>query len=65
MDWIEHCPLRSEDSPEYRLLLATIREEIAGAMDKASTDNRALNYSRINMILILLTIAATAVGKWH
>lgn len=64
MDWIEHCPLRSEDSPEYRLLLATIREEIGAALNRSSSAKRGLFYTRVNTILILGTIIATAI-RWH
>ena len=65
MDWIYHCPLRSEDSPEYRLLLATIREEISQAMEKNNGNARAVLYSRLNLIILAAAIVGEVLIKWH
>lgn len=65
MDWIDHCPLRSEDSPEYRLLLATIREEISQAMEKNNGNARAVLYSRLNLIILAAAIVGEMLIKWH
>jgi hypothetical protein len=62
-EW-KYCPLRDEASPEYRLLLATIHEEIEKCMEKLTSDHRALLYSRINMFLIGGSIIA-AVIRFH
>ena len=52
-DWpAKLCPMRDEHSPEYRLLITTIREEIANAMEEATSNNRAIWYSRVNLILM-------------
>ena len=56
--------MRDEHSPEYRLLITTIREEIASAMEEATSSNRAIWYSRINLILMGGAIIAGIV-KWH
>lgn len=57
-DWMEHCPLRDEESPEYRLLLASVREEIQRAMSDNTASNRALSYSRWTLILLALSVVA-------
>ena len=62
-EW-KYCPLRDEASPEYRLLLATIHEEIEKSMEKLTSDHRALLYSRINMFLIVGSIIV-AVIRFH
>jgi hypothetical protein len=62
-EW-KYCPLRDEKSPEYRLLLATIHEEIEKDMQQFTSDHRALLYSRINMFLIGGSIIA-AVIRFH
>jgi len=56
--------LRDEGSPEYRLLLATIRDEIGKAMKESSNGGRALLYSRLNLILMGAAVIA-AIVKWH
>ena len=64
-DWpARTCPMRDEHSPEYRLLITTIREEIANAMENATSNKRALLYSRLNLILMAGAIAGALV-KWH
>ena len=62
-EW-RYCPLRDEGSPEYRLLLATIRDEIGKAMKESSNGGRALLYSRLNLILMGAAVIA-AIVKWH
>jgi hypothetical protein len=62
-EW-KYCPLRDETSPEYRLLLATIREEIEKAITTLNNDHRGLLYSRLNLILMSCAVIA-AVIKWH
>jgi len=64
-EWLAHCPLRDEQSPEYRLLLLTIREEIASAMQENTLAKRSLLYARINMTLLALTMVGTVLFRWH
>jgi hypothetical protein len=64
-EWLAHCPLRDEQSPEYRLLLLTIREEITNAMTENKLVKRNLLYARMNMLLIACTIVATVLFRWH
>ena len=58
------CPLRDLTSPEYRLLMSTIREEIAKAFEHNGDALRNLRYNRAQLILMAGAIVA-AVVKWH
>ena len=64
-DLVENCPLRDPVSPEYRLLLLTIREEISAAISQNTNAKSALFYSRLNMVLILGTIVAMIATQWQ
>lgn len=60
-DWMDHCPLRDDESPEYRLLLSTVREEIQRAMNENTATVRALSYSRWTLILLALSVVAQSI----
>jgi len=65
-DWLDHCPLRDRETPEYQLLLSTIRDEIATAMERADQGRFSMFYQRINtLLLILAIIAGSAAWIWH
>jgi hypothetical protein len=58
---MDHCPLRDDESPEYRLLLSTVREEIQRAMNENTATVRALSYSRWTLILLALSVVAQSI----
>jgi hypothetical protein len=58
--------LRDQATPEYKLLLSTIREEISTAIEAANNGRNSMFYQRTNTILLLLAIIASgAAWIWH
>jgi hypothetical protein len=65
-EWFEHCPLRDRRAPEYQLLLSTIREEIASAIENANKGRNSMIYQRLNTLLLTLAIVVgSAAWIWH